>query len=312
MLLSPPLKQGGSNYQDITATETFTTVKAQQSVLSITGKPDGNIVYGQEFTLDTAGGSGGGAVTWTAAGPVTVDSRTGAVKITGVGDVTITAVKAGGSNYQDATATYTFTIGKADQKDFSIVPVTGKKYGDASFTLETTGGNGGGAVSYSVPDENGVLSISEDTAAIVGAGSVTVTAVKAGNDNYNSVTATLEIIIDKADQTDFSITPVTGKKYGDASFTLETTGGNGDGAVTYSVPDHNGVLSVSGDTAAIVGAGSVIVTAVKAGSKNYNSTSATLEITIDKADQTNFSINAVTGKKYGDAPFQLTVTGGTE
>lgn len=105
--------------------------------------------------------------------------------------------------------------------------------------------------------------------------------------NYVGVTSTaVERTIATADQDALSITEVTGKKYGDDAFTLTTSGGSGEGGVTYSVPENNGVLSISGSTATIIGAGTVTVTATKAADNNYNSTTTTRDITIDKADTT--------------------------
>ena len=87
--------------------------KTPQADLTITGKPEGTIHYGDTFTLGTSGGSGEGAVTWSASGAAEVDANTGAVTVTGVGDVTITATKAGDDAYMEAAATCTFTSEKA-------------------------------------------------------------------------------------------------------------------------------------------------------------------------------------------------------
>ncbi|MEA4847019.1 MAG: S-layer homology domain-containing protein [Clostridiaceae bacterium] len=105
----------GGNYT-VSGSTTFAITKAQQAALTITGKPTGAIAYGDAFTLSTAGGSGTGAVTWevTAGGAyAAVNVNTGEVSITGVGAVTITAIKNGDTNYQYATATYSFTSVKA-------------------------------------------------------------------------------------------------------------------------------------------------------------------------------------------------------
>ena len=88
--------------------------------------------------------------------------------------------------------------------------------------------------------------------------------------------------IAKANQAALSIKDVTGKKYGDTEFVLEASDGSGTGVTIYSVPVNNGVLSINGSTAKIIGAGEVTVKAVKAGDKNYNETSAELKIKIAK------------------------------
>lgn len=88
------------------------------------------------------------------------------------------------------------TIVKAEQGAFSINAATSKTYGDASFTLATTGGSGTGVVRYST-SASGVLSISGNTAAIKGAGEVTITATKEASTNHNSATATTTVDIAK-------------------------------------------------------------------------------------------------------------------
>ncbi|WP_180270762.1 S-layer homology domain-containing protein [Sporanaerobium hydrogeniformans] len=105
-----------------------------------------------------------------------------------------------GKNYTDAESSIiTFNVAKANQSALSIDEVTGKKYlSDNSFALSATGGSGMGGVTYSVPEDNGVLLIEGNMAIIIGAGKVTVTAIKAGDDNYNRTTTTREITIAKA------------------------------------------------------------------------------------------------------------------
>ena len=74
------------------------------------------------------------------------------------------------------------------------------------------------------------------------------------------------------------------------------------------------MLSIIGDTAAIIGAGTVRVTAVKAADNNFNEATATLDIAIGKATPT-VTINEVSYYIYNGKPVtnptaeQVTVTG---
>ncbi len=107
-----------------------------------------------------------------------------------------------GKNYLTATsAAVSKTITKANQEELVITEVTGKKYGDAPFNIEAVGGSGTGTVSLSVPAGNNVLSLSGNTATIIGTGTVRVTAVKAADDNYHEKTATLDITVIKGEST---------------------------------------------------------------------------------------------------------------
>ncbi|MDR3304676.1 MAG: YDG domain-containing protein [Clostridiales Family XIII bacterium] len=101
-----------------------------------------------------------------------------------------------------------YNIAKANQSDLTVVDPGAKTYGDAAFPLaapapDATGtgtagggsiGGDGGAVSFSVPADNGVLSLSVSegvtTAAILGAGSVVVGVTRAESDDFNAKTGT--------------------------------------------------------------------------------------------------------------------------
>lgn len=328
------------------------TYKASPNAPTVTGNKGNGAVTYEYFTDENC-------TTKTTAANSLSNSEGGVPK--NAGKYRVKATIAETENYNGATAKAGFEIKKANQTALSIKNVTAKKYGDADFTLETTGGSGNGALSYSV-SANDVLEINGDTAKIVGAGTVTVTAVKAGGNNYNETSATLDITIAKGDepaiafptaseltygqtlsestltggstqygtfawkdgstiptidntgydvvfkpnatalknynieektrtievtvkkgnQTGFAITAIPQKTYGDSEFKLTTTGGSGNGAVSYSVSANNGVLFIAGDTAKIIGAGTVEITAVKAADANYNEASSSISITIAK------------------------------
>lgn len=112
-----------------------TVAKGIQEPLSIVG---GNrtVTYGDApFTLETSGGSGNGAVTWASSDPtvLSIDKTTGVVTIHKASDtpVTITATKAGGNNYKDATAEITVTVKEAELKEAHAAYISG--YTDNTF-----------------------------------------------------------------------------------------------------------------------------------------------------------------------------------
>lgn len=129
--------------------------------------------------------------------------------------------------------------------------------------------------------------------------------------DYSVSKGEVTVNIAKANQAPLSINDVTGKKYGNDEFVLATTGGSGTGVTTYSVPVNNGVLSVDGSTAKIIGVGEVTVTAVKAGDKNYNKTSAELKITIAKGDAPVINFPTASNLTYGQKLSQSVLTGGS-
>ena len=98
------LRASCDNYEDFTITMNITlTAKDDQQALVITGNT--SVAYGQTLKLTTTGGSGTGAVTYridTAAstGEAAIDEN-GVLTPVRVGSVSVIAVKAGDSNYND-------------------------------------------------------------------------------------------------------------------------------------------------------------------------------------------------------------------
>ncbi len=106
----------------------------------------------------------------------------------------------GSGNYTSHSWNIEFTIAKSVQSAFAISPVEGKVFKD-NFDLLATGGSGTGAITFSVPADNGVLALDGNKASVIGAGTVTVTATKAEDDLYKSVSATYDVVIEKATPT---------------------------------------------------------------------------------------------------------------
>ena len=73
------------------------------------------------------------------------------------------------------------------------------------------------------------------------------------------------------------------KTFGDPDFTLSATSSS-TGVFTYSIADGS-VASVSGNTVTIQGAGSTIVTVNQISNSNYESATATMTLTVEKANQ---------------------------
>ncbi|OUN22493.1 hypothetical protein B5G34_06365 [Flavonifractor sp. An82] len=111
-------------------------------------------------------------------------------KSTDYGTYTVTVN--GINNYAGSTGSATYQITKKQQNALIISDASGKTYGDASFKITVTGGNGDGAVTL-VSSDPQVLSLTPVegepnawTAAILKAGTVTLTANKAGDTNYEA------------------------------------------------------------------------------------------------------------------------------
>ncbi len=205
------------------------------------------------------------------------------------------------ANYQVTFVEGTLTITQADQT-VAIAAIEDKTYGDADFTLEVT------AVSEELTYVSGnetVVTVAEDgTVSIVGAGTATITVTAAATNNYKEGSSTVTITVGKADQT-VTIADVADKTYGDSDFTLDVTAESDD--LSYESSDETVLTVASNGTISIVGAGTATITVTAAATSNYKEGSATVTITVGKADQT-VTIADVDGKTYGDDTFTLDIT----
>ena len=106
--------------------------KRTQTGFAITGQPS-EPIYETEgsFKLATEGGQSTGAVTWeTSDSAIASVDKNGTVTIEGVGEVTITATKAGDDTYADAKATYFFTVLGTPISEVTISNLKAPVYGE--------------------------------------------------------------------------------------------------------------------------------------------------------------------------------------
>lgn len=277
-------------------------------------------------------------VTATATGMVNSDAIN--VTVTGgnetaVGSHTATATgltgeKAG--NYKlPAANTQTYTIGKAT---FTSAPAEKEVKHIHTATGEMTVSLAGlvpGATNYALgtpTDTNTILSASSVGATsgkvkytLKGTGASGNTAtlpVTITSTNYNDVTVNVKITLtNKMDQADLKITGDQTVVYG-KTLRLGTSGGSGDGTVTYTV-SPSGYANIDSDgNLTTLKVGTITVTATKEEDPNYNAiTSNPVTITITQATPTGtptFTKITEKGKTLNDAALTvgtLNPTGGT-
>lgn len=143
-----------------------------------------------------------------------------------VGDKITITLKASCNNYEDFTITLTITLTEKDnQQALRITGGTTVVYGE-TLQLGTSGGNGNGAVTYAVTNGTGEATI-DATGKLtpVKVGKVKVSATKAGDASYNSITsAEVEITITRATPTGapkYTAITTSGKTLKDAALTLD-------------------------------------------------------------------------------------------
>ena len=142
------------------------------------------------------------------------------------GDVITITFRASCNNYADFTITLTITLTEKDnQQALRVTGGTTVVYGQ-TLTLSTSGGSGTGAVTYTVTNGTGEATIDPNGVLTpVRVGSVTVTAAKEGDSEYNAVTSSpVEITITKATPTGtpkYTEITTSGKTLTDAALTVE-------------------------------------------------------------------------------------------
>lgn len=154
----------------------------------------------------TKGGTAGktGSVTIT---DWNIDADTGKVTYTlsdgAIGDTVVLPVTVASDNYETSTVHVKITLtDKEEQAALTVTGGTTVAYGQ-TLQLGTTGGSGTGDVTYVVTNGDGQASMdAAGKLTPVKVGTVTVTATKAGDDNYNAITsAPVNITITRATST---------------------------------------------------------------------------------------------------------------
>ena len=226
-----------------------------------------------------------------------IEESSGKVKIAKPGTIKVGADLTIGE--KTVSAFYKLTVNKADQKDFVFdksTPTTVTYSPDnKKYEIKTTGGKGDGKVTFSTDNAEVATIDSDGKLTTKKAGTVTVKAVKAGDENYNdSKEISYTLTIKKADQEDFvfedqnpeAITYEPG-----LTFENKATGNQGTGKITYEITSGNDVASIDGATGTltILKAGTVTVKATRAADDKYNEVTAEYTLTINMANQTGFA-----------------------
>ena len=270
-------KAGDISFLPTSSLPTLVTIeKANQSPLAVTTTTG---TYGMSLPLHFSGGSGSGALTFVLAGGTAsgcVISSGNILTTTSAGSCVVTVSRAADNNYNASFSPATaVNFGPAYQPNLVLTSLAGTYL--TPLTLTSSGGNGGGQTVYSVV--NGSASGCAAPAGLLtstSAGTCMVTVIKAGDTNYQSASSpATAVTLAPADQPTFSIVQSAGT-FG-TPLALTTSGGSGNGGVTFAVDSGNCTLQNNVLTAA--GAGRCQVTAVKAGDSNFNRVSASAVIT---------------------------------
>ena len=319
-------KPADNDYLEASDDVTITVSKGTQAALQVlTDTADGTTATytspnGTVTLTNDGGGSGSGAVTYSkVSGDCTVSGSTATIT-GGTNDCVVRATRAADDNYLEATDDATIDVSKGTQASLQILTdgTDGTSAGyDTTVALTNDGGGSGtGGVTYS--QVSGDCTVSGSTATITGVTtSCVVRATRAADDNYLVKTDDATITVSKATQA--PLIALTDGTDGTTAYlttvALTSSGGSGDGAVTFA--KVSGSCTVSGSTATITGiTNDCIVEATKAANDSYYVITDRVTIIVTKQAQATLtaltdSTNGTTVTYGQSTSVALSTSGGT-
>ncbi|MCW3113043.1 MAG: carboxypeptidase regulatory-like protein [Segetibacter sp.] len=246
-----------------------------------------------------------GAVTDPPALPVsyTFDGNTNAPVNAGTYQVIATI---NSTDYSGST-TGTFVIQKANQT-VTLTPVPNKEYGNAPFIVNAAATSGLPVTFSLTTSPSDIASVDKNTITINGIGTVVVTAVQNGNENYNPTDAVADtFVINKGNQT-ITVADIGDRRIGDTIILRATA--SSTLPVTYSIvtTPASGVGRLSGDTIVLISdTGRATVTINQAGNQFYDPTQVQKSFRVLGKQQT-IAFAAIANKTLGDPPFAVSAT----
>jgi hypothetical protein len=301
---------GDNRYNDVTTGNFTVTLDRQtQTALAWGNAVPTSVDYLGSATLSVTGGSGSGAVVYTASQQSTCST---ASNILTAGDAAslceVVATKAGDTDYLPAsTSTRTFTIVRIAQDPLSFANADSLVFGD-TLTLFATGGSGDGALSYSISSAGTAgCSLAGDVVSVSTAGTCVVQAQKQSSSNYLAGTAiTQTLTVSKAMQS-LSFTsqvpalPIAGETY---SVTASSTSG-----LNPSFSIVTGGCSVSSGVVTFTASGTCVIRASQPGDARYEAAANIVQtIGIGSRNQSlsfDSATAAISSKLYGAAAFSV-------
>ena len=242
---------------------------------------------------------------------ISISSSTATVAGAGSATITATFTPTDTTNYVSGeTVTSTVTVGKGLQSTLTVSSTSGT-YGSA-LALTTTGGSTGGSVSYvATPGTASGCTITGSSLAVTSAGTCSVTATMAGDDDYEPVdSAVTTVTFGKSSQTITFTNPASsGATYGDSAIPVAPSSSSGL-SVTLT-PTDSSVCTVSGGGVNLVSAGTCEITASQAGNGNYLAASDVVRsFTIAKSNQATLTMTSPSSAIYGET-ITLAASGGS-
>ena len=274
------ISQAGDSHFSAASNVTLTIAISEDrsQTIDFPAIPDQNASSSAQNITLNATASSGLAVTYASSDTniATISGSTLTIAANALGTVTITASQSGGVDPSNSNLTYlaaedvshTFSVAKADQFiTFAALPDRNNSSDGQTFTLSATASSGGTVTFES--NNTAIVSLSGDrnqTATVNGEGPVTITASTPATSTYNAASKSRSFNAIKDTQY-ITFAAIADTNTSVSSISASATASSGLAVVFES--NDTSIITVSGSTLNIQGAGNVTITARQPGNYAY-------------------------------------------
>jgi len=292
------------NYSATSTTTEITVAKAapELSNISLTG-----LVFGDADSTMEPRSTSSGAFTFSSNNTrvITIDEKTGRVRVAGAGTATITVKQASTTNYEAASSSVTVQVGLATPAFERLDPIS-KEFGDSSFLWNWGTSPSDGAITFTSNNPAAAtIDATTGRVTIVSTGVTTLTMTQAKGTNHTAASVVSVLTIDRATPV-FGDFVIANKTYGATAFVLSlpTTTSSGTFSFTSSNTSVATVDSTTG-LVTVITPGSTEISATQAQSVTHTASTIRTTFVVDPASPVISAMPAIT-KAYGSAAFTLT------
>jgi len=297
------------NYSASSTTTEITVAKAapELSNISLSG-----LVFGDADSTMEPRSTSSGAFTFSSNNTrvLTVNEKTGRVRVVAAGTATITVKQASTTNYEAASSSVTVQVGLATPAFERLEPIT-KEFGDSSFLWNWGTSPSDGAITYTSSNPAAAtIDATTGRVTIVSTGVSTLTMTQAKGTNHSAASVVAVLTVDRATPV-FGDFVVTNKTYGAAPFSLTTPTTTSSGAFSFTSSNAS-VATVNSATGlvTIVAPGSTEISATQAQTLTHIASTIRTTLVVNAASPTFGSFTAPS-KTFGDATFTMSTPSST-
>lgn len=271
---------GNANYNAVSSSATAFTVNKSSSSTSLSPSPTSS-TYGAPVTLTATVNSGAtgtinfevGATSIASCAAVTIVSSGAQCTTTalpGGSSASLTAFYSGDGNFRSSSSSAVlFNVATATQAPLFVTSIAGTT--GVNLSLATSGGSGTSAVTYSVA--NGTVTCSQPSAGVLHAGAsgtCVVTATKATDGNYASISSSATTVTFSHAQTLLFTSTSPGFAYVGLTYTPVVTSSAGLTIALTVDASSTSVCAISADTVTFTGAGLCTIDANQPGDATHD------------------------------------------